>query len=68
LRKRAIPIRASPRELLNIVHADDISCHVITVTNDIIKKLNLLGKDMDEYSLETVKTFYADGQLVGYRL
>jgi transaldolase len=61
-------IWASPRELLNIFQADEIGCHVITVTNDIINKLSLVGKDMDEYSLETVKTFYADGQAAGYVL
>ena len=61
-------IWASPRELLNIFQADEIGCHVITVTNDIINKLSLVGKDMEEYSLETVKTFYADGQAAGYVL
>jgi transaldolase len=61
-------IWASPRELLNIFQADDIGCHVITVTNDILKKLSLVGKDMDEYSLETVKTFYEDGKAAGYKL
>src|SRR6202030_1508854 len=49
-------IWASARELLNVFQADEIGCHVITVTNDIINKLSLVGKDMDEYSLETVKT------------
>jgi transaldolase len=43
-------IWASPRELLNIFHADEIGCHVITVTHDILKKLTLLGKDLDDYS------------------
>ncbi len=61
-------IWASPRELLNVIQADDIGCHVITVTNDILKKLPLIGKDMDEYSLETVKMFYRDGQAAGYKL
>jgi transaldolase len=61
-------IWASPRELLNIFQADEIGCHVITVTNDIIKKLSLVGKDMNEYSLETVKMFYEDGKAAGYRL
>lgn len=61
-------IWASPRELLNIFQADDIGCHVITVTNDIIKKLSLVGKNMDEYSLETVKMFYEDGKAAGYKL
>ena len=61
-------IWASPRELLNVFQADEIGCHVITVTNDIIKKLSLVGKDMDEYSLETVKMFYEDGKAAGYKL
>ncbi|MFZ3354874.1 MAG: transaldolase [Xanthobacteraceae bacterium] len=61
-------IWASPRELLNIFQADDIGCHVITVTNDILKKLSLVGKDMDEYSLETVKMFFDDGQAAKYAL
>jgi transaldolase len=61
-------IWASPRELLNIFQADEIGCHVITVTNDIIKKLSLVGKDMNAYSLETVKMFYDDGKAAGYQL
>ena len=61
-------IWASPRELLNIFHADEIGCHVITVTHDILKKLVLVGKDLDEYSLDTVKMFYSDAQKAGYKL
>jgi transaldolase len=61
-------IWASPRELLNIFQADDIGCHIITVTSDILKKLDLVGKDMDEFSLETVKMFYEDGLNSGYTL
>ena len=61
-------IWASPRELLNIYQADDIGCHVITVTNDILKKLSLVGKDMNAYSLETVTMFYEDGKAAGYKL
>jgi transaldolase len=61
-------IWASPRELLNIMQADNIGCHVITVTNDILKKLSLVGKDLDGYSLETVKMFYEDGKAAGYKL
>jgi transaldolase len=61
-------IWASPRELLNIFQADEIGCHVITVTNDILKKLPLVGKNMNEYSLETVKMFYEDGRAAGYSL
>jgi transaldolase len=54
-------IWASPRELLNIVQADRIGCHIITVTNDLLKKLSLLGKDLDDFSVETVQMFYKDG-------
>lgn len=53
-------IWASPRELLNVIQADAIGCHIITATNDILKKLELLGKNLDEYSLETVIMFYQD--------
>jgi transaldolase len=61
-------IWASPRELLNIFHAEAVGCHVITVTNDILKKLPLVGKKLDDYSLETVKMFYDDAQQAGYSL
>lgn len=53
-------IWASPRELLNVFQADNIGCQVITVTNDLIKKLSLVGYDLEEYSLDTVKMFYND--------
>ena len=59
---------ASPRELLNIFQADAIGCHIITVTNDILNKLSLVGKDLDNFSLETVRMFYDDGQEAGYTL
>ena len=59
---------ASPRELLNIFQADEIGCHIITVTTDILKKLPLIGKDLDEYSLETVLMFYNDAVKSGYAL
>jgi transaldolase len=68
LRPRAELIWASPRELLNIFHADQIGCHVITVTNDILKKLELIGKDLDEYSLDTVKMFRGDAVAANFRL
>lgn len=58
-------IWASPRELLNIFHANAIGCQVITVTNDILKKLEFVGKDLNDYSLETVKMFYDDGKRAG---
>lgn len=61
-------IWASPRELLNIFQADMIGCQVITVTNDILKKLSLVDYDLDEYSLDTVKMFYDDAQSAGYRI
>jgi len=61
-------IWASPRELLNIFHADSIGCHVITVTNDILRKLSLVGKNLDEYSLETVKMFADDAIGAGFKL
>jgi len=61
-------IWASPRELLNIFHADEVGCHVITVTHDVLKKLSLVGKDLDEYSLETVKMFRNDALKAQYKL
>ena len=61
-------IWASPRELLNIIQANDIGCHVITVTNDIIKKLKTIGYNLDDYSLDTVKMFYDDAKKAGYIL
>jgi len=61
-------IWASPRELLNIFQADAIGCHIITVTNDILKKLTLVGKDLDDYSLDTVRMFHNDAQGVGFKL
>ena len=61
-------IWASPRELLNIFQADKIGCHVITVTNDILNKLSLVGYDLNEYSLDTVKMFYTDALAAGFRL
>jgi transaldolase len=61
-------IWASPRELLNIFQADDIGCQVVTVTNDLIKKLSLVGYDLQEYSLDTVKMFYNDAVEAGFKL
>lgn len=59
-------IWASPRELLNVFQADAVGCHVITVTNDVLKKLDLVGKDLDDYSLDTVKMFYTDAKSAGF--
>jgi transaldolase len=61
-------IWASPRELLNVFQADEIGCQIITVTNDILKKLSLVGRDLDDYSLDTVKMFDADARHAGFRL
>ena len=61
-------IWASPREVLNILQADAIGCHIITVTYDLLGKLRLLGKDLDEYSLETVRMFHDDAHRAGYSL
>lgn len=61
-------IWASPRELLNIFQADAIGCHVITVTNDILKKLTLVGYDLTEYSLDTVKMFHDDATAAKFEL
>lgn len=61
-------IWASPRELLNIFQADQIGCHIITVTNDILQKLALVGKDLNDYSLDTVKMFRNDAVKAGFEL
>jgi len=61
-------IWASPRELLNIFQADAIGCHIITATGDILQKLALVGKDLHEYSLDTVKMFYNDAQKSGFTI
>jgi transaldolase len=61
-------IWASPREILNIVQADEIGCHVITVTHDLLKKLSSLGKDLDEFSLDTVRMFHGDAATAGFTL
>ncbi len=61
-------IWASPRELLNIFQAESIGCHIITATNDILAKLHLVGKDLHEYSLDTVKMFRDDALKAGFTL
>lgn len=61
-------IWASPRELLNLFHADSIGCHVITVTNDILKKLALVDRDLLSFSLDTVKMFHDDAKAAGFAL
>ena len=59
---------ASPRELLNIVQAAEIGCDIITVTPDLLKKLELVGKDLGEFSLETVQMFFRDAEAAGFKL
>jgi transaldolase len=59
---------ASPRELLNIFHADSVGCDIITVTPDVLAKLELVGKNLEEFSLETVKMFYKDASAAGYSI
>jgi transaldolase len=61
-------IWASPRELLNVVQADEVGCHIITATSGILAKLKLLGKDLNEFSLETVMMFRDDAVKAGYTL
>jgi transaldolase len=67
-RPKAEVLWASPRELLNVIQADEVGCGIITATGDIIKKLSLIGKDQDAYSLETVKMFYNDATAAGFRI
>jgi transaldolase len=68
LAPRAELIWASPREVLNLVQADSIGCHIITMTRDLIAKLDLLGKDLDAFSLETVQMFHSDALSAGLEL
>jgi transaldolase len=65
---RAELIWASPREILNVVQADQIGCHIITLTNDLLVKLDSLGKDLEQFSLETVQMFRRDAIAAGFTL
>lgn len=67
-RPKAELLWASPRELLNIYHAEESGSHIITVSHDVLAKLNLIGKDNTEYSLETVQMFYQDATAAGYTI
>jgi transaldolase len=67
-RPKAELLWASPRELLNIFQADAIGCHIITATPDVLKKLSLVGKDLDVYSRETVSMFYNDAKAAGFAI
>ncbi|MCU1228210.1 MAG: transaldolase [Acidobacteria bacterium] len=59
---------ASPRELLNIIQADECGCHIITVTSDLLKKLSGVGRSLEDVSLDTVKMFFSDASAAGFRL
>ncbi len=61
-------IWASPREILNLVQADQVGCHIITITHDLLKKLDCLGKSLEQYSLETVRMFHGDAVAAGFTL
>ena len=61
-------IWASPRELLNIFQADSVGCHIITATNDILNKMSLVGKNLHDFSLETVEMFYRDAAVAGFKI
>ena len=65
---RAELIWASPREVLNVVQADSVGCHIITMTRDLLPKLDLLGKDLEQFSLETVRMFHRDAAAAGFTL
>ncbi|MEM7060128.1 MAG: transaldolase [Pseudomonadota bacterium] len=67
-RPKAELLWASPRELLNVFQADQVGCHIITATNDILKKLSLVGKDLTDYSRETVQMFRTDAVAAGYSI
>lgn len=65
---RAELIWASPREILNLIQADQVGCHIITITHDLLKKLDCLGKSLEQYSLETVRMFHGDAAAAGFKL
>jgi transaldolase len=65
---RAELIWASPREILNLVQANEVGCHIITITHDLLKKLDGLGKSLEQFSLETVRMFHDDAQAAGFTL
>jgi len=61
-------IWASPREILNVIQADEVGCHIITITHDLLRKLDDLGKSLEQYSLETVRMFHEDALAAGFTL
>jgi transaldolase len=66
--RQAELIWASPREILNVIQADEVGCHIITITHDLLAKLESLGKDLDQFSLETVQMFHRDAVAAGFKL
>ena len=67
-RPRCELLWASPREVFNVFQADSIGCHIITITDDLLRKLALTGKDLDEFSRETVAMFYNDALASGFSI
>jgi transaldolase len=65
---RAELIWASPREVLNVVQADEVGCHIITMTHDLLPKVKSLGKNLEQFSLETVQMFHRDAVAAGFSL
>ena len=65
---RAELIWASPREILNLIQADEVGCHIITITHELLKKLDSIGRDLEQYSLETVRMFHDDALAAGLTL
>lgn len=65
---RAELLWASPREVLNVVQAEAVGCHIITATKDVLAKLPILGRDLADYSLETVRMFWSDAREAGFRI
>jgi transaldolase len=65
---RAELIWASPREILNLVQADNVGCHIITMTHDLLAKIETLGKGLEQFSVETVQMFHRDAVAAGFTL
>jgi len=59
---------ASPREVLNVLHAEDAGCHIITISNDLLNKMSFFGKDLNDFSAETVKMFFDDAKSSGFNI
>lgn len=66
--KKCEVLWASTREIYSIIAAEKLGCHIITVPNNILSKINLIGKNLNSYSLETIKDFYKDAKLAGFKI